>query len=312
MDSAPRVLVLTGTTASGKTEVSIPLAQCLNAEIINADSRQVFRELYIGTAPPTEAQLAAVPHHFVRSMSLKERWSAGDFARAARERIESLIERGRRAVVVGGSMLYLKALLDGLYDSDAEPELNYAALKAEWDRRGGDEMMRELREVDPSMADRTLSGDHHRALRAIGFFRATGERLSDRMRSTTVPLQHRFKLYFLYGDRAETYERVNARADEMIANGLVDEVRALAAAGFTERNCNALRTHGYQEVFPYLRGECDHAAMRAAIQQAVRHYVKRQLTWYRRDPRAIWTERSFTESADAVARHIANDFGEST
>jgi len=300
--------VLAGTTASGKTEVSIPLAKMIGAEIINADSRQVYRELIIGTAPPSQEQLAAVPHHFVGTRSLSERWTAGDFAREARILIGQLLEDGKSALIVGGSMLYIRALLDGLYDSDIEPELDYPALKREWDERGGEAMLRELGEIDPESARRTHVNDHHRALRAIGIYRVTGERLSERFARASDPLSVPHRLYFLCGDRVETYARVNARAEQMIAAGLVDEVRALSDLGFNEHNCNPLRTHGYQEVFPYLRGECNQEKMLEAIQQAVRHYVKRQMTWFRKEPRATWVMRSFAEPPEIVARRIWNDF----
>lgn len=307
-EHTPQVLILAGTTASGKTDVSIPLAKWLGGTIINADSRQVFRELQVGTAPPTPEHLAQAKHHFIGTRSLAERWTAGDFAREARELIEDYSAQRIVPLVVGGSMLYLRALLDGLYDSGNEPILDYIALRAEWDKRGSEAMMEELREIDPELAEKTKSADYHRILRAIGIWRATGKRLTDLRTESATPLTQSFKLYFLFGDREETYTRVNQRADEMLAAGLVEEVRGLLEQGFDETNCNALRTHGYQEVFPYLRGDCDYETMHAAIQQAVRHYVKRQLTWFRRDKRAIWVKRSFSESPETIAKRIYQDF----
>lgn len=307
-NNTPLVLILAGTTASGKTEVSIPLALSLNAEIINADSRQVYRELKIGSAPPSDEQLATVPHHFVATKSLTERWTAGDFANAAREIIAHRAHRSMCTVVVGGSMLYLRALVDGLYSTDYEPAIDYVSLRAEWERRGADEMMRELELLDPDIATQTNKADSHRALRAIGHYRATGRRLSDMRRKESKPLPQSFKLYFLHGDRAETYDRVNLRVDTMLNQGLVDEVKQLLSLGFDETNSNALRTHGYQEVFPYLRGEYDYETMREEIQKAIRHYVKRQLTWFRRDARATWVGRSFTESPIDIAERICCDF----
>ncbi len=302
------VLILAGTTASGKTEVSIPLALSLNAEIINADSRQVYRELKIGSAPPSDVQLATVQHHFVATKSLTERWTAGDFSREARAIITARANQNQLTVVVGGSMLYLRALIDGLYRAEDEPLIDYATLQAEWKQRGSEEMMRELEQVDPDIAAQTNMADSHRALRAIGHFRATGKRLSDMRRIESEPLSQSFKLYFLHGDRSETYARVNRRVDAMLEQGLVEEVRELSAAGFNDTNCNAFRTHGYQEVLPHLRGEYDFETMRAEIQKAVRHYVKRQLTWFRRDPRAIWIDRLFTDNPGKIAERIRKDF----
>lgn len=304
----PQVLILAGTTASGKTDVSIELAQRVNAEIINADSRQVYRELVIGSAPPNVDQQIAIKHHFIATKSLTERWTAGDFAREARQKIAERASKNQLTIVVGGSMLYLRALIDGLYENIDEPFLDYSVLREEWNLRGADAMMTELQQIDPDVAATTSRMDSHRALRAIGHYRATGQRLSDMRRTTTEPLSHEFKLYFLFGDRSETYDRVNRRVDVMLARGLVDEVRDIQAHGFDETNTNALRTHGYQEVFPFLRGEYSYETMRTSIQQAVRHYVKRQLTWFRRDPRAVWVFRSFDEMPISIAERICNDF----
>ncbi len=302
------VLILAGTTASGKTDVSIPLAQMLNAEILSADSRQVYRELHIGTAPPTPAQLEAVTHHFIASRSLSDRWTAGDFAREARNVIVSNAARGAISVVVGGSMLYLRALTDGLYDNDVEPVIDYASLRKEWECRGQAAMMEELRGIDPDLAANTHQSDHHRILRAIGLWRATGQTISELRKAASNPLPVPYRLYFLHGNREFTYQRVNRRVDEMLESGLVEEVKELLQQGYDESSCNALRTHGYQEVLPYLRGEYSFEQMRDEIQKAVRHYVKRQLTWFRRESQAVWVERSFDEPPEEIARRIHDDF----
>ena len=147
--NAPRVLILAGTTASGKTDVSIPLAELLKGEIVNADSRQVYRELEIGTAKPSAEQLARVRHHFISEKSIGERWTAGDFTREARQRITEILERGHVPVVVGGSMLYLRALLDGFYEAELEEQADYGALRAELAARGGEALYAELTGAGP-------------------------------------------------------------------------------------------------------------------------------------------------------------------
>ena len=292
----------------GKTEVSIPLAEHLKGEIISADSRQVFRELEIGTAKPTAGQRAIVQHHFIDEKSICERWTAGDFGRAARERIEEILARGHTPIIVGGSMLYLRALTDGFYADDDESEVDYSALRAELADRGEVALYHELQERDPELAARTNPQDHHRMLRGIAVHRQRKIRLSDLQKSDTEPLAHPFRLYFLFADRQQTYERVNARVTAMVNEGLIEEVVGLSELGFDEGNCNALRTHGYQEVFPYLRGEISREQMVEDIQKAVRHYVKRQLTWFRHDARVIWIERAFAEPSGGVAARIASHF----
>lgn len=304
----PELLILAGTTAVGKTDVSIPLAESLKGEIINADSRQIYRELDIGTAKPTAEQIERVRHHFVNEKSIRDRWTAGDFSREARSRIEAILDRGRTPVVVGGSMLYLRALIDGFYDESLSEKADYESLREEWMLRGGDVLYAELQQCDPELASRTDAHDHHRILRGIAVFRRYGVRLSDLQDLPTPPITHSYRLYFLHADREQTYLRVNSRARKMVDDGLVEEVRRLAESGFSESNCNALRTHGYQEVFPYLRGEISREQMIENIQKAVRHYVKRQLTWFRRDHRAKWIERTFEESHEDVAARIREDF----
>ena len=304
----PALLILAGTTASGKTDVSIPLALRLNGEILSADSRQIFRELSIGTAKPSPEQLATVRHHFIDEKSIRERWTAGDFAREARARIEQIIRCDLTPIVVGGSMLYLRALMDGFYREEDERIFDYGDLRREMETLGLDALYAELKERDPELAARTHPSDHHRILRGLAVCRGRGIRLSTLQERPRESLRYPCRLYFLHADRQETYERVNRRVIAMLDAGLVEEVRALMEQGFREDNCNALRTHGYQEVFPYVRGEISYERMIEEIQQAVRHYVKRQHIWFRRDPRTVWIRRDFAEPARDVAERIAEDF----
>ncbi|MBU0509992.1 tRNA (adenosine(37)-N6)-dimethylallyltransferase MiaA [bacterium] len=304
----PVVLILAGTTASGKTDVSIPLAESLKGEILSADSRQIFREMRIGTAKPTESQRKRVPHHFIDEKSISERWTAGDFARSARERIEEIISRERTPIVVGGSMLYLRALVDGFYREDSENPADYTSLREEAERVGLETLYTELQERDPALAARTNPNDGHRILRGLLVCRIRGVRLSDLQDRPREPIARPFRTYFLHGDRRETYERTDRRVLDMMREGLIEEVRGILELGFDERACNALRTHGYQEIFPYLRGEISRERMIVDVQKAVRHYVKRQMTWFRREPRVTWIRREFSEPAEAVAARIEADF----
>ncbi len=299
-----KVVVLTGTTAGGKTEVSIPLALSLCAEIVNADSRQIFRELSIGTAPPRPDQLATMRHHFIAEKSILDRWTSGDFQREGRSRIDEIVNRGRVALVVGGSMLYLRALLDGLYQVESECEADYIVLRKELELRGASELHNELAGIDPASASVTHTNDHHRLLRALAVYRSLGISLAKLQELNKVPIAHEFTLIVLYADRDATYKRVNERARVMVEEGLVDEVRRLYQQGLDDRNCNALSTHGYREVFPYLRGEITREQMISDIQKSVRHYVKRQLTWWRRDTRAVWVQRDLDEAPESVASRI--------
>jgi tRNA dimethylallyltransferase len=301
-----QVLILAGPTGVGKTEVSIPLALALQGEIVSADARQIFCELEIGTAKPTREQRAQVPHHFVDELDLNSRWTAGDFGRAARARVDEIFERGHLPIVVGGSGFYIRALLDGFFEADDEA-VDYKPLRKRLRVEGVEALYDELRQEDPEVAAHIMPNDAHRILRALEVFHRTGIPLSEWQKRRTAPLPYPVAFYCLRMERTLLYERVNQRVLKMLDEGLVEEVRALFERGYDE-NTNALRTHGYQEVFPYLRGEYGYEEMVDRIQKAVRHYVKRQFTWFRRDPRVIWIERGSDESADDTARKILSHF----
>lgn len=303
---AKRVLVLAGPTGVGKTDVSIPLALALQGEIISADARQIFRELEIGTAKPTQQQRAQVPHHFVDELDLTARWTAGDFARAARVRVEEIFARGLLPIIVGGSGFYIHALLDGFFETE-DDDVDYHPLRERLRQEGADTLYDELRQVDPEVAAGIMSNDAHRILRALEVYHRTGVPLSEWQKRRTEPLPYPVSFYCLRMERAALYERVNRRVLLMLKEGLADEVRALFEKGYDEKT-NALRTHGYQEVFPYLRGEYGYDEMVNQIQKAVRHYVKRQFTWFRRDPRVVWVGRDSDEPPEIAAQKILAHF----
>jgi len=307
---AKRVLVLAGPTGVGKTDVSIPLALALQGEIISADARQIFRDLEIGTAKPTREMRAQVVHHFVDELDLSARWTAGDFARAARQRIEEIFARDHLPIVVGGSGFYIGALLDGFFEADDEG-VDYQPLRERLRTEGTENLYDELRQVDPEVAAHIMPQDAHRILRALDIFQRTGTPLSQWQERRTEPLPYPVAFCCLRMERKVLYERVNRRVLYMLDEGLVNEVRALFEKGYDETT-NALRTHGYQEVFPYLRGEYGYDEMVDRIQKAVRHYVKRQFIWFRRDQRVIWIDRSPDESPDATAQKILNHFQKET
>jgi tRNA dimethylallyltransferase len=301
------VLVLAGPTGVGKTDVSIPLALALQGDIISADARQIFRDLEIGTAKPTPEQRAQVVHYFVDELDLNARWTAGDFGRAARRKVDEILQRGRLPVVVGGSGLYIRALLDGFFDADDE-HVDYGPLRERLAAEGAQALYDELREVDPELAGQIMPRDTHRILRALEVYHRTGVPLSQWQKRRTEPLPYAIAFYCLRMDRAVLYDRVNRRVLHMLDEGLVEEVRGLSERGFDE-STNALRTHGYQEVFPYLRGEYGYDEMVDRIQKAVRHYVKRQFTWFRRDSRVVWIDRTPDETAETTAQKVIDHFG---
>ncbi len=282
------VLILAGPTAVGKTELSLQLAEQMSAEIVSADSRQVYRRLDIGTAKPTPEELARVRHHFIDELDLEEPFSAGRFAEAAWERIREIHARGRAALVVGGSTLYLYALQYGLAEIPTVSAGTRAAIEERLGREGAEALYRELQSVDPEAAATMDPTKTQRLVRALEVYHETGEPISSFQRKTIRP-PFNFRTVVLTRDRAALYERINRRVDLMLDAGLLDEVAGLLEAGF-DPSVNPLRTIGYQEPIRFLQGEISREEMVRLIKRNTRRYAKRQLTWYRRFSDVRWVD----------------------
>lgn len=273
-------LVLTGPTAVGKTELSVRLAERFGAEIVSADSRQVYKELTIGTAKPEPELLARVPHHFIDELHLGEPFSAGIFAEQAETRIREILARGRAPLIVGGSTLYLHALLHGLADVPPVAGEVRAALEERLVREGAHALYRELERVDPPSARTMDPTKTQRLVRALEVFHGTGRPLSDYHREQTPP-PFSYRVLVLHRDRAVLYDRINRRVDAMLEAGLLDETRDLLRRGI-DPSINALRTIGYREAISFLQGEVPYGEMVRLMKRNTRRYAKRQLTWFRR------------------------------
>lgn len=289
----PPMLAVVGPTASGKTSLALALARCLDTEIISADSMQFYRGMEIGTAAPAPEERAAAPHHFVGFLSPKEQMAAGEFERRAREVAERLRGAGKVPVVVGGSGLYIGALLDGLFPGPARnPELR-ARLQAQAEKHGNAWLMARLREVDPEYADSlTSENDLVRVVRALEVYEETGRPFSAlhrEHRAGAPPLPS--VQVALDWDRAALYQRIETRVDRMVAAGWEAEVRRLVEAGY-EAHLDRLKALGYREMARYLRGGQSLDEVVAATKQHHRRYAKRQLTWFRGDARIQWLRAS--------------------
>lgn len=287
MSHTPRLLALVGPTGAGKTELGIALAQCFGAEVINADSRQVYRRLNIGSAKPTPEQCATVPHHLIDVVEPDERFDCARFRELAVAAIADITRRGKRVLVVGGTGLYVKVLRGGLF---AGPSRD-ADLRARLDAAEAAEpgtLHRRLGDVDPAAAARLHPHDRVRLIRALEVYELTGRRISDWQSA------HAFnngaldmRMLGLALPREELYARINARCQAMIDAGLIDEVRALYASGL-DPDLPSLRSPGYREIGEYVRGLCDLPTAIARMAQATRRLAKRQLTWFRGDPQVVW------------------------
>ena len=283
----PRVVAIVGPTASGKTTLAIEVARALDAEIVNADSRQIYRRLDIGSAKPTPAERAAVAHHLVDVVDPDETFNAADFARLALAAIDDIARRGRRALVVGGTGLYVKALRGGLFAGPPrDAEIRAGLERAENAEPGV--LHRRLGEVDPDAARRIHRNDRMRLVRALEVYRVTGRTISALQREHAFA-QRRVEMRTLapHWPREELYARIDARCRAMLDAGFVAEVRGLIDAGYSP-DLASLRSLGYREFAAHLRGGMSFEAALAAMQQATRRLAKRQLTWFRNDPETEW------------------------
>ena len=304
---AVKILIICGPTATGKSELAVRLAHALDAEIINADSMQVYRGLDIGTAKPSPDQQAEIPHHLIDIISADQQFSAADFSTAADVAIQDIVSRGRQVVVVGGTGLYIRALLKGLVDSPGSDVALRLALQEEARRIGNEALLERLRTVDPVLAASLHPNNLVRIIRALEVFELTGIPLSRYQKEHAFAARRYEALQFgITVERTELYARIDARVEQMLAAGLFDEVKALMAAGF-DHDLKAMRSIGYKEAVAHLRGILSREETVRLIKRDTRHYAKRQLTWFSADPDILWFE--YPEKFATILQH-AYDFYE--
>lgn len=283
---AKTLIVVVGPTAIGKTALAIELAKFYQSEIISADSRQFFKEMHIGTAKPSEEELATVPHHFIDSHSVKTLFSTGDFEVEALRLMEALFKKHHTLIMVGGSGLYIDALCKGL-DDLPEIDLNIREhLNQQLANEGIESIQELLQELDPEYYTKVDQANPQRMIRGLEVVLSTGKKLSSFLTASKKERPFNIIKIGLNTDRALLYERINHRVDLMMEAGLLQEVEQL----LPYRQYNALNTVGYSELFDYLDGKSDLQSAVAMIKQNTRRFAKRQLTWFRRDENTMWFE----------------------
>lgn len=294
------LVVIAGLTAVGKTDLCVQLAQQLNTEVLSADSRQFYRELNIGTAKPTEADLQGVPHHFINSHSISTLYSAGAFERDALRTLDALFEHQNVVILTGGSGLYIKALCEGLDELPETPPELRAKLMGQLENEGLAVLQAQLRALDPQYAAQNDLQNSQRVVRALEVCLLTGQPFSSfRQRQVALRPFHIIQIA-IERPRPELYARIDARIDVMLAQGLVEEVRGLVAY----RQHNALQTVGYKEVFDYLDGLYDYEEMTRLLKRNSRRYAKRQLTWFKHQGNFNWFDASNLAGIEAfIATH---------
>jgi tRNA dimethylallyltransferase len=297
-EQRPELTVIAGPTGAGKSALALRLAEKWDAEIVSADSQQVYRYFDLGTAKPTAEELARVPHHLVSIVEPTEAFSAGRFVALADEAIASIARRGRRVLVVGGTGLYLRALLRGLFQAPGADEALRAKLWAQAEHSEGRRALHEqLRAVDPESADKVPPENAVRVIRYLEIHAATGKAPSQWRREHGFSEQrypHRF--FVLAPPKVELDAAIEARARAMYANGLVAETASLVERGF--REAAPMSSVGYKEAVEVVEGRWSEAQAIAATAQKTRQYAKRQLTWFRREPSVRWLVPPYAELWD--------------
>jgi len=308
----PHAVFLMGPTASGKTEVAAALVERLPFEIISVDSALVYRGMDIGTAKPDARQLRAAPHRLIDIRDPSEPYSAAEFRRDALREMAEITAAGRVPLLVGGTMLYFRALERGLTElPPADPEVR-TGLERELRVHGLAALYQRLQQVDPAAAARIHANDPQRIQRALEVFELTGQPLSDfhgRGRAQPLPYQLT-KIILAPADRGRMQERIARRFHAMLEAGLVDEVRALVGRGDLDAELPAMRAVGYRQVRAWLDGECEYEEMVNQAIVATRQYARRQLTWLRREADARWYPAGDRTEVERIAGYLRNRLGQ--
>ena len=302
------ILCLAGPTASGKTALAVELAKDLNGEVVSCDSMQVYRRMDIGTAKPSREEMQGIPHHMIDVAEPDEDFSVSRYCAMAAPIVDDIVARGKTAIIAGGTGLYMDSLIRG---NDFAPFPSTGVrekLEAEADEVGLPAMLARLREIDPDTADRV--SDRKRILRALEVYLETGETITEHNRKTRLipPKYTPLWLGLDFADRGELYRRIDKRVDIMLEMGLMEEIRSLLDSGIPEK-CTAMQAIGYKEFVNALEGREPLSQAAEEVKKASRHYAKRQLTWFRRNPAVRWLVRSGDDDREILtsARQIIRD-----
>lgn len=304
--STQRIILIVGPTASGKSELAVRLAEEFGGEIVNADSMQVYTAMEIGTARPSEELMARVPHHLYGFVQPDVNFTAADFVSVARATISDIISRHNLPLVVGGTGLYLRALLSGLAESPSADDGYRAELVRFASEHGLHALHEMLDRVDPLTAARLHPNDRLRVIRALEVYHQTSRPLSEIQNDHGFASEQYDSLKIgIDVSRSLLYERINRRVDEMIAAGLMAEVRTLLARGY-RADFKSMRAIGYKEACEYLAGKLTFEEALELIKQNTRHYAKRQVTWFKKDSAINWLEypESFVNIKNLVCDFI--------
>ena len=309
-----KLVCVVGPTGCGKTRLGVELAKRLGGEVVSCDSMQIYRGMVIGTAAPTAEEMQGVPHRMVGVVDPAENYSVARYAEDAAKCVDDITARGKQPVIVGGTGLYLNALLAGHGFAGGDKDGKYRAeLEARWDKEGGEAMFAELRRIDPETAENLHENDKKRILRALEVYYETGKTIAQHNAETkrVPPRYGSVRIGLAYEERDDMKRAIDARVDKMVESGLFDEVRALLDSGLS-RDVTAMQAIGYKEALAYLDGRATREATIDEIKLRSRQYAKRQLTWLRRDRDIHWyywkKTRDFSDCL-AFSTKILHEYG---
>lgn len=295
------LLILAGPTGIGKTQLALELAGRLNGEIVGADSMQIYRFMDIGTAKPTPEERAQIPHHLIDIRYPDEDYSAAEYARDAARAIRDIHARGKLPLLVGGTGLYIHAVVYGLFEGPGRDEAFRKQLHETAEKDGNSVIYQKLQEVDPLTAERLHANDLVRVIRALEVFHLTGRPISAHQATVTTPLTDFDPCFLILSmERQALYKRIHLRVDTMLASGFVEEVHNLLHQGY-HPDLNSMKSLGYKEIVGFLIGDLDLLTAIALMKRNTRHYAKRQLTWFRKYQNVTWIYRKPDEPADQLS-----------
>ena len=286
----PKVVVICGPTASGKTALSIELAKKINGEIISSDSMQIYKDMDIGTAKPTKEEMQGIKHYLLDFVEPNKRYSVADFKKDAEKSIEEILEKGKVPIIVGGTGLYVDSLIYGIEYQDIKFDEQY---RKELENRvkieGLEKLYNEAKKIDPQAMEKISLNDQKRILRVLEIYKATGKNKTEQeAESRKNEVKYDYKVFAINMDREKLYERINKRVDIMIEQGLIQEVEKLLEK--YDEFPTAMQGLGYKEVVEYLQGKISKEEMIDKIKMETRRYAKRQITWFKKNKQTIWIE----------------------
>lgn len=302
----PKVVVIVGPTASGKTALSIELAKKLNGEIISADSMQIYKEMNIGSAKPTKEEMQGIYHHMIDVVEPTENFNVAKYKEMAEECIEKILAKGKLPIIVGGTGLYVSTLTNGIEFSEIESDEEYRKKleNISMQENGIDILFEQLKKIDSEAARVIEKNNVRRVIRALEIYKVTGKTKTQIDKESIKELKYDYKIFGMLWERKELYDRINRRVDIMIDMGLVEEVERIYRKGISS---TAIQGLGYKEIIEYLEKRSTLEEAIEKIKQETRRYAKRQMTWFKREKKIVWLD---AKNKEEVVRDICQNIRE--